>query len=101
MKWKRKQYNERIINIENGSFIPIVLSLNGGMSNECKVFYSRLAELISIKRNINKSMVVSWMRTKLNFSLLRSMLLCLRGSRSQKLEEVNLQDIEIAEISNK
>ena len=74
-----------LVNIENGSFTPIVYSLNGRMSNECKVFYSRLAELISIKRNINKSMVVSWMRTKLNFSMLRSMLLCLRGPRSQKI----------------
>ena len=31
---KKRQYNERILNVERGSFKPFVLSANGG--KECK-----------------------------------------------------------------
>ena len=60
----------------------VVFSIQGGMSPECAKFYSRLATLISEKRNDKKSTVTSWMRCRLNFSLLRSALLCIRGSRT-------------------
>ena len=79
---KRRQYNQRILEVEHGTFTPLVFSIQGGMSPECAKFYSRLATLISEKRNDNKSTVTSWMRCRLNFSLLRSALLCIRGSRT-------------------
>ena len=79
---KRRQYNQRILEFEHGTFTPLVFSIQGGMSPECAKFYSRLATLISEKRNDNKSTVTSWMRCRLNFSLLRSALLCIRGSRT-------------------
>ena len=73
---------QRILEVEHGTFTPLVFSIQGGMSPECAKFYSRLATLISEKRNDNKNTVTSWMRCRLNFSLLRSALLCIRGSRT-------------------
>ena len=54
-KEKKKTYNERILQVEHGSFTPLVMSTTGGMSHECQKFYSRLAEMIckNIKTNYN------------------------------------------------
>ena len=59
---KKGHYNQRVLEVEQDSFSPLVFTTSGSMGNECRAFYSRLAELLSIKRK--KSLVVSWMRTK-------------------------------------
>ena len=46
--------------IDQGRFTPLVLTVNGGMADECKIFYSRLASLLSIKRGVKKSLVTTW-----------------------------------------
>ena len=79
---KKNAYNERILNIEHGSFTPLVFTIQGGMSRECHMFYKRLSELISIKRNEPLALMTNWVRTKISFALLRSCLLYLRGSRT-------------------
>ena len=66
---------------------PVSFRINGGMGRECKTFIGQLAEKIATKRNLNTSLVISWLRTKINFMLLRSILICLRGSRSLKKVE--------------
>ena len=45
--------------VDQGSFTPLVFTLNGGMAGECKVFYSRLAMLLSSKRGVEKSQVTT------------------------------------------
>ena len=79
---KRRVYNQRILEVEQGTFTPLVFTIQGGMSQECQKFYSRLATLLSEKRNETKSTTTAWMRTRISFSLLRSALLCVRGSRT-------------------
>ena len=81
-KEKKRQYNERIMEVEHGTFTPLVMSATGGMSRESKKFYSRLSELISEKRKTNYSTVITWVRRKITFSLIKSMGMCIRGSRS-------------------
>ena len=81
---KRRAYNQRVLQIEHGSFTPLVFSIFGGMSPECNRFYSRLSLLLSEKRNENQSLTTSWVRCRISFSLLRSALLCMRGSRTAK-----------------
>ena len=80
---KKREYAERVLKIEHGSFTPLVFSSLGGMSVECTHFYNRLADKISEKRNIPISKGKAWIRTKLCFSLLRSTHLCIRGSRTR------------------
>ena len=95
---KKRAYNERIIHVEHGSFTPLVFSCFGGMSRECSTFYSHAAELLAEKRNIPRSTASCWLKTRLNFSLLRSCLLCIRRSRSSRPDAfiaVNESDIGI------
>ena len=81
---KKREYKDRVIEVEHGTFTPLVFSCLGGMSTECAHFYNRLADRVSEKRNIDISKGRTWIRTKLCFSLLRSANLCIRGSRSRK-----------------
>ena len=64
-------------------FTPLVFSANGGMGCECKIFYSVLAEMITLKRKEEYCITMSWLRRKISFSLMRSILLCIRGSRGK------------------
>ena len=80
-KEKKRAYNERVLQIENGTFTPLVFSVYGGMGRECKVFQNRLSCLLAEKRNEPYALVASWLRTKTSFALLRSCLICIRGSR--------------------
>ena len=84
---KKRAYNERIIEVEKGSFTPIVLSTFGGMGQEAEKFHKRLATLISIKQNETYSSVVNYIRTRLRFSLLKSVLTSIRGVRGKKMNE--------------
>ena len=101
---KKREYAERVLNVEHGSFTHLVFSCMGGMSTECSHFYNRVADKISEKRNIDVSKGRSWVRTKLSFCLLRTTHLCIRGSRTkhQSLQEtVADADIQIAVIDAK
>ena len=66
----------------------------GGMSNECSLFYKRLSQMLSEKRGGNYAMVSTWMRTKISFALIRSCLMCLRGSRHHFYKPV-VSDVDI------
>ena len=81
---KKNAYNERIINVEKGSFTPIVMSTTGGMGVEADRFHKRLALLISEKRKEEYSHVVNYIRTRLRFALLKSTVTALRGVRSRR-----------------
>ena len=81
---KKKAYNERIINVEKGSFTLIVMSTTGGMGVEADRFHKRLALLISEKRKEEYSHVVNYIRTRLRFALLKSTVTALRGVRSRR-----------------
>ena len=49
-KEKKRNYNNRILQIEHGTFTPLVFSIYGNMRREWSKFYSILAELLSNKR---------------------------------------------------
>ena len=78
---KKRAYNQRVLEVENGTFTPLVFSAAGGMANECSMFYKRLAGLISEKQGTHQSVVSTWLRTKLSFALQRSAVMCIRGTR--------------------
>ena len=95
-KEKKRHYNERVLQIENGTFTPLVFSVFGGMGNECKTFFKRLSSLLSEKRLENLATVTTWVRKRVCFALLRSVLLCLRGSRHRYYKpQVKEVDMEI------
>ena len=94
-KRKKLKYNERILNVEHGTFTPLILSCFGGMGTEALRFYNRLGVKIAEKRDDYVSATINLIRTKLSFSLLRSALLCIRGSRSHKREGMPFKDHDV------
>lgn len=79
---KKRAYDQRVREIEHGSFTPLVMSITGGMSSSATIFYSRLAGMISEKRSEAYSKVMNLIRCRIRFSLLRSAITAIRGSRS-------------------
>ena len=95
----KRHYNQRIIEVEHGSFSPLVFSPYGGNGREAKRFLTELAQKLSDKNQLmDYSIVIHWLRGKLCFILLRSAVLCVRGSRTIK-NELNT-DFSGAEIAN-
>ena len=66
---KKRSYNQRVCEIEYGSFTPLVMSVTGGMDP-------------SEKRSESYSGVMNLMRCRIQFSLLRSAITAIHGSRS-------------------
>ena len=91
---KQRAYGERIQHVDQGSFTPLVFTTSGGMGPKAKCFYSRLAEIISEKKQQPRSHIVAWMRCRLSFSLLRSALLCLRGTRYSAPKNTNIANMD-------
>ena len=79
---KRHAYKERVREVEHGSFTPLVFSTSGGMGRAANTTYKHLAHLLSKKWSSSYSVVMGWLRCSLGFSLLRSSVMCIRGSRS-------------------
>ena len=84
---KTREYGERIINVKQGTFTPLVLTSAGGMARQSQIFYKRMAELMAEKRGEKKGFFTAWLRCKLSFSLIKSALLCLRVLDPQELTE--------------
>ena len=81
---KKKAYNHRIMHVDKGSFTPLIFSTTGGMGPEATKYHKRLAELIADKRGEKYPDVVNHIRTKLRFSLLKSILIALHGIRGRR-----------------
>ena len=79
---KRKAYDQRVREVEHGCFSPLVFSVSGGMGPTAKVVYKKLAAMSASKHSQPYSQTINWLRCRLSFSLLRSSIMCLRGSRS-------------------
>ena len=80
---KKRKYNERVIQIEKGSFTPIVGSTFGGWGKEADRHHKRIASLIALKSNEDYADVIGYIRTRLRFSLLKSVLMAVRGVRGK------------------
>ena len=73
-----------VMEIEQETFTPLVFTTTGGMADECVKYHSRLAELIANEKGESYSSAISWIRAKVSFAIVRSAILCLRGSRSRR-----------------
>ena len=83
-KEKMRKYNSRIITVEKGTFTPLVYSTFGGCGPQAAGYQKRLAQLIASKRNEQYHHVLTNIRTRIRFCLLRSVLVSLRGERGRK-----------------
>ena len=63
------------------------MSTFGGMGVEADRYHKRIAELIALKRKDDYSSVINYIRTRLRFCLLKSVLVSLRGVRGKSTAE--------------
>jgi hypothetical protein len=78
---KKRKYNRRIIEIEQGHFTPLILSTSGGMGPECAIFVKLLAKKIAQKKNQDQADVMRVLRTEIRFAVLKATLIAIRGTR--------------------
>ena len=69
------------MDIEHGTLTPLIFTVNGCMGPECSQFHKNLADKISEKTGEPYADVMNFIRCKLSYIILRSAILCLRGSR--------------------
>ena len=84
-----------MIQVEHGSFTPVVLSSLGGYGVETSRFVSRLIEKVAVKNDMETSVVANYIRTKVSFELVRSQVACIRGSRSLKKMTIDVNEVEL------
>ena len=97
-KEKKRLYNQRVIEMEHGSFSPLVFTPYGGASRETELVIKTLSAKVACKRNLEYSTVTNWIRSKISFILLKLAILCIRGSRDWKSSpDLNFDDIELSE----
>ena len=93
----KREYNQRILQVVHGSFTSLVLSCFGGMSRKCSRFYSHTAERFANSRKESKSKISTWIKARLNFALIWSTFLCLRGTRTPS-NVANFTEIDLCAI---
>ena len=96
---KKHDYKERVLNVERGSFTPIIFSTTGGVGPEANRHHKRIAQLMEMKRKGEYSQIIQYIRTRLRFNLLKSILVAIRGERGRKTMSAPISDIEFGLIS--
>ena len=59
---KKRQYAERVMEVEQGTFTLLVFMTIGGMTDECGKYHNRLRELIANKKGECYSSAIPWIR---------------------------------------
>ena len=81
---RKRQYEQRVQDVEHATFTPLVMSTSGGMGKAATTFYKRLASMLSEKRDVSYGKTINWIRCRLSFALLRASILSIRGARSSR-----------------
>ena len=91
---KKKLYNQRVIQVEKGTFCPAIFSCNGGASKETSKLLKQIAGKLAEKRGEEYSVTIGFIRKRIAFDILKSCLISLRGTRGkknqQKINELDL-----------
>ncbi len=94
---KRRVYEQRVRDVEMASFTPLVFSASGGFGPAASTTFKRMASLLAAKWDMPYSVVMGWLRCRTSFALLRSSIMCLRGSRQHVYGRVTRPELAVAE----
>ena len=81
---KKTKYASRVINTERATFIPLVFTTAATTAPECNKFHKRVAELIANKRKEQYGKVLSYIRTRISFAMLKSIPVSIHGVRDKQ-----------------
>ena len=93
---KKKDYNQRVIQVEKGTFSPAILSCHGGASKETNKLLKHIAGKLAEKRGEEYSVTIRFLRRRITFDILRSCLMSLRGTRGRK-DHQKINDLDIGQ----
>jgi hypothetical protein len=93
---KKRKYGERIVEVEKGTFTPMVFSSLGGCGIEASRLMKRVGEMMAEKQDANKAATMNLIRTKLSFSVVKSAVLCIRATRSMRRRWRDDEEIDVA-----
>ena len=82
---KKRQYLNRVLQVEKGTFSPLVFTTTGGMAPEATRFLKRVADKVAVKTREKYSDVMNNIRTRISFEMLRSVLVAVRGVRGKSI----------------
>ena len=60
---EKRKYQQRVLDVEMGSFTPLVFGTNDGTWAYCNCFLKRLAEKLSEKNEEPYHITITWIRT--------------------------------------
>ena len=92
---KKREYNARIMQIEKGTFMPVVFSCTGGAAPEAEAFIKRVALKLSGKKMEKYSETVSYLRRRFSFDILRTCVISFRGERVVKDPTHEIADLDL------
>ena len=88
-KEKKRGYNARVLQIERGTFTPLVFSTSGGMGKEASKLVKRLAQRMEVSTGQRYADAVGYIRKRLRFEILKTTVIALRGDRGARLRSAN------------
>ena len=80
---KKRAYNARVLQIEKGSFTPLVFATTGGMGREAQSLIKKIAERMEMTSGQKYAVCMGFMRKRLRFELLKTTIIALRGYRGR------------------
>ena len=72
---KKREYNARILEVEKGTFTPVVFSCSGGASTEASRLLKAIALKLSRKRGEKYSVTINFLRRRISSNVLRTCLI--------------------------
>ena len=79
---EKKKCQKRVLDAEMGTFTPLVFGTNGGLGSDCQMFLKQLAGKLAEKDQERYAVVITWLRTRISFEILRVVHVSVRGTRS-------------------
>ena len=100
---KKREYAARILQVEKGTFTPVIFSCTGGCGPEATAFIKQLALKLSLKKQERYSETVSFIRRRFSFDIIRTCVISLRGERKKRhhvdeVETIADLDIELSKM---
>ena len=91
---KNNAYRDRILQVEKGSFSPLVFSCTGGAAPEASKFIKQVALKLSLRKMEKYSETVSYLRRRFCFDILRTCVISLRGDRGKPKHQEEIMELD-------
>ena len=76
-------YSNEAAEVRRSTFTPIIASCEGIFDHEAQIYMKRMSTLLASKWGKSYSQVHGWLKARMQVCILRSVSLCIRGSRTQ------------------